>query len=295
MFDVLLDAFLDCIKILPIIFVVYVLIEFLESRESAKDRLAKIFSGRFSPFFGAAVGVIPQCGFSVVAARLFQEGFIATGTLLAVFLATSDEALPILFSKAVVDPKVFLSIGLIVAIKVVYAMAVGFLVNAFCKREEAMPVESAEIEDDDGCCHHHITGERATAKTLLLHPLLHSLKIILYIFLINLVFGVLIEFVVGEEALREFLSVSVWLQPLFSTFVGLIPNCASSVVITEMFAEGYLTFGAAIAGLAVNCGIATAVLIKDKKNIKRSLLVIGLLFLSAIALGYAVTAVSLVI
>ena len=297
--DILWDSFVDSVKILPIIFLVYVLIEFLESRESSGDRMRKIFGGRYSPFFGAAVGVIPQCGFSVVATKFYQGGFVLTGTLMAVYIATSDEAIPILFSKAVTDPSAFLGLALIIGIKLLYAVLVGFLVNAVLKEKPKSFDEYVDDDHDDrsdeGCCHHHIKSKRATVKTLLVHPLLHSLKIILYIFIVNLAFGVIIELVGGEEALNSFLTSSVMLQPLFSALVGLIPNCASSVVISEMFIDGHLTLGACLAGLCVNSGIATAVLLKDGKNIKRSLLIILAIFLFSLALGYAVSGIQALI
>ena len=292
-FDVFIDALLDSAKIFPIIFLVYVLIEFLESRESSHEKLQKIFGERFSPFFGAAVGVIPQCGFSVVATRLYQDGFLLTGTLIAVYIATSDEALPILFSKAVTDPSVFIKVGLLVSIKFVYAVIAGFIINLFSKKREIQTIDQTSFmkedgEEGDGCCHHDITGTRPTVKKLLLHPLLHSLKIILYIFIVNIVFGLLV-YAIGEETIKEFLDSSRLMQPLLSTVVGLIPNCASSVIITEIYSEGFLTLGAAIAGLSVNCGIGMAVLLRDGKHVKRSLFVIGLTFVLSLLIGYLIT------
>jgi len=293
MLDVLIDALLDAAKIFPIVFLVYVLIEFLESRESSHEKLQKIFGGRFSPFFGAAVGIIPQCGFSVVATRLYQDGYILTGTLIAVYIATSDEALPILFSEAVTNPSVFLKIGMIIGIKFVYAVIAGFIVNAFSKKRPAEVIDDASFKTEDetegdGCCHHHITSDRPTLRQLLVHPLLHSLKIIAYIFLINLLFGSLV-YLIGEDSIKGFLNMSAYLQPLVATVVGLIPNCASSVIITEIYTEGYLTLGAAIAGLSVNCGIAMAVLLRDRDNIKRSLFIIGLTFILSLIIGYIIT------
>lgn len=297
--DVFLDALLDSAKIFPVIFLVYVLIEFLESRESSHERLQRIFGSRFSPLFGAAVGVIPQCGFSVVATRLYQDGFILTGTLIAVYIATSDEALPILFSEAMTSPHVFLQMGLIIAIKFVYAVIAGFIINALIKKPVAPVIDETAFkredeQDGDGCCHHQITGERPTVKQLLLHPLLHSLKIILYIFIINTLFGLLV-YLIGEDSIKGFLNSSVYLQPLVSTLVGLIPNCASSVIITEIYTEGFLTLGAAIAGLSVNCGIAMAVLLRDKRNVKRSLTIIGLMLMLSLIIGYGVTGIEMLL
>ena len=294
--DILLDSLIDTAKVLPIIFVVYVLIEFIESREGRYGKLEKAFSGRLAPLYGAGIGLIPQCGFSVVATKLFQDEYIYMGTLIAVYLATSDEALPIMFSRAVTEPTLWISLLIILAIKFVYATFCGYMINLTQKSPaRAFDEEAHDSEHADGCCHHEITSERPTAKTLLLHPFLHSLKIAAYIFVINVFFGLLVEMIVGEEALASFLNSSVYLQPLFSAVVGLIPNCASSVLITELFADGMLTFGGAIAGLAVNSGIGMAVLLKDRKNIKRSLLIVALTFVLALILGYAVTGIEVLI
>lgn len=294
--DILTDTLIDTLKILPVIFIVYVLIEFIETREGSYEKLEKAFSGRFAPLVGASIGVVPQCGFSVVATKLYQDGFIFVGTLIAVYLATSDEAVPIMFSRAIVDQRLWLPLVCMVAVKVVYAAICGFLINMTQKH----PLKKADgykhiEEHTDGCCHHEITGERKSWKSILLHPLLHSLKIAAYIFIIGLLFGSLFELVIGEEALGKFLTSSVYLQPLFSCIVGMIPNCASSVLITELFSDGVLTFGGMIAGLAVNSGIGMAVLFKDKHALKKSIGVVGLTFALALLLGYAVTAVEVLI
>ena len=294
--DILKDSLIDTLKVLPVIFIVYVLIEFIETREGKYGKLEKAFSGKLAPVYGAGIGVIPQCGFSVVATRLFQDGYIYAGTLIAVYLATSDEALPIMFSRAVVSPSLWLPLLLIVSIKFVYGVICGFLINLTQKKElVAFDGHTEEEKHADGCCHHEITGERATVGRLLLHPLFHSLKIAGYILLINVAFGSLVELAIGEETLAAFLRSSVYLQPLLSAVVGLIPNCASSVLITELFADGALTLGGALAGLAVNSGIGMAVLIRNGKDLKRSLAIIGATFILALILGYAVTAVEVLI
>ncbi len=297
--DVLKDSALDSLKILPVIFLVYVLIEFLESRESEEKRLKKIFGNRFSPFFGAAIGIIPQCGFSVVATKLYQGGYILAGTLIAVYIATSDEALPIMFSRAVTESVVWGKLALIIAIKFVYACIAGFAINALIKKDVKEIKEDEddvkEDEDGDGCCHHKITGKREALKTLLLHPLIHSLKIIAYVFVVSFAFGLIVELLVGEERLSAFLSSSLWLQPLLSGVVGLIPNCASSVLITELFCDGYLSLGGALAGLAANSGIGLAVLFKNGENVKKSLLIALTTFALALILGYGVTAITALI
>lgn len=294
--DVFLDSLIDTAKILPFIFLLYVLIEFLEANKKVRRKMKGAFSGRFSPLFGATFGIVPQCGFSVVATNLYQGEYILVGTLIAVYLATSDEAVPILLSRAVTDPSTLGKLALLLAVKFVYAVIAGFLINLICgKKTNNIEEFDEEKETDEGCCHHHIEGKRENLKKFLLHPFLHSLKITLYIFIINFAFGCLIELAIGEEALKNFLSQSIYFQPIFSSVIGLIPNCASSVLITEMYAEGFLSFGGAIAGLAVNSGIGMAVLLKDKQNIKKGIAIIVTVFVLSLLLGYMATAVEVLI
>ena len=296
MIEILIDSLIDLAKIFPFIFLVYVFIELLESSNKVRGKMKNVFAGRFSPLFGSAVGLIPQCGFSVVATNLYQGGYILVGTLVAVYLATSDEAIPILFSRAITDPTIWGKLGLLLAVKLDYAVIAGFLVNLLFNRKTKNINEFEEAEElDEGCCHHHIEGKRENLKKFLLHPFLHSLKIALYIFIINFAFGCLVELAIGEETLKNFLSQSVYFQPLLSCIIGLIPNCASSVLITEMYAEGLLSFGGTIAGLAVNSGIGMAVLLKDKANVKRNVFIVVLTFVLALLLGYICTAVEAVV
>lgn len=296
MLEVFLDAVIDSLKVFPVVFIVYVIIEYIEAKEALKHGMARAFTGRFSPVFGAMIGVIPQCGFSVVATKLYQGGYIYLGTLIAVYFATSDEAVPILLSRAVTDPSVWKNLGLLIAVKFVYAIIVGMLINLVLKHIAKMTVASASGEfaeesfehDEDGCCGHGVVSKRRGFVQFIIHPLLHSLKIVLYIFIVNLLMGMIIDVIIGEDAFKSFLSGSVYLQPLLSVLIGLIPNCASSVVITELYVGGALNLSGAVAGLTANSGLGLAVLLKDKQHIKRSLLVIGLISVLSVALGYAV-------
>ncbi len=294
--DIALDFLVDAAKILPVILVIYILIELVESHSAANRKFKKLLTSKSAPLFGAMIGVIPQCGFSVVATKLYQGGYILLGTLIAVYFSTSDEALPILFSKAFEDPSLWGRLGLLIAIKVGYAVLVGFSVNAVVKNKNLNDIDenTVEVAGEDGCCHHDVTEERHGLIGYLLHPLLHSLKIFAYVFVVNIVFGTIIGFV-GEQNITDFLSANIFLQPLVSVVIGLIPNCASSVLITQMFASGALSLGGAVAGLTVNSGLGVAVLLKDKNNIKNTLLIVLSMFVLSLVLGYAVTAVSVLI
>lgn len=293
--DIFSDTLVDSAKILPIVFIIYVLIEFIEENETASGNLKKLLTGKSAPVFGALIGFIPQCGFSVVATKLYDGGYILLGTLIAVYFATSDEALPILFSQAVTDPSLWGKLGLLIAIKAAYAIVCGFVINTVLKKKDLNKLDDEIIagSGENGCCHHDVTEERRGFWHILAHPILHTLKIFAYIFVINLVFGLVIGFV-GEENITEFLSANIFLQPIFSTVIGLIPNCASSVIITQMFSSGALSLGGAVAGLTANCGLGLAVLVKDGKSFKKSLTIVALMFALSLFIGYAVTAVSLI-
>ncbi len=297
LWDILTDAILDAVKILPVIFIVYLIIEIVESKGLGKRKLKTLLSSKGAPLFGSVIGVIPQCGFSVIATKLYRKDYILMGTLLSVYIATSDEAIPILFSEAFQSPELWLKLIILIAIKLVYAVIVGFLVNAFARKTVLKTTEEAEAEHDDAACHHHegdFDNYNEGKFKLLLHPLLHSLKIFAYILAINLVFGLLIGFI-GEDKIIAFLDANLFLQPLFSTLIGLIPNCASSVLITKMYAESALSLGGAVAGLSVNCGLGFAILLKDGKSLKNTLSVISLTALFSILIGYIITAISLLI
>lgn len=306
MLDVLKDSILDSLKVLPFLVLVYVLVELIEHTASSKIS-SKLLRGKLSPLIGAGVGVIPQCGFSVVATKLYTGRAIALGTLLAVYLSTSDEAVVILLSD-------FSAIGKLIpllAIKVAYAVIVGYAVNFFVRKRElakadehvsAVGCHHHVVGHDDDCRHCHEEHEESdeekkryrinAVKRFLLHPLRHALVTFLYIFIVNFIFGIII-YKVGEEALASFMSGIGFLQPLFAAVVGLIPNCAASVVITQMYAIGTLSLGGAVSGLCVSAGLGVAVLIKENRSVKGTLLVIGLLFGLSVALGMAVTAISM--
>ena len=278
--EVLLDSLLDSLKIFPYLFLIYVIIEILEHRTNI-SRNKNALSGRLAPLLGAATGLIPQCGFSVMAAKLYDRKIIRTGTVLAVFLATSDEAFILLLA----DGSRAAWVMPMIAVKFVVAVGIGYLANFICRKEVLTEMEEHEEIHGAACGHDH--EEDSKFKSYFIHPLLHSLEIFAYILIVNLIFGTLIYFV-GEDKIQAFLMRSVWLQPLFACVVGLIPNCASSVLITKAFIEGYLTFGSCVAGLCANAGLGFVVLFKNIKNWKRNLLLALSLFCISLCVGYLI-------
>lgn len=331
--DVFLDALKDTAIIIPVLLIVHLLIEFLEVRSFSKLQNNKILKGNFAPLIATGVGLLPQCGFSVVAGEMYAKKYIRIGTLAAVFIATSDEAVPILLGEAVTNPAVWVQLGQLILIKIIMAVAIGYALN-FIFRKRDLSVEKAPAESAYGCCGHAVVGpakeceqnpEHAGSEphshshhghsyghghaheghgdskkpeskakhiwhTYIKHPLVHTLIITAFIFAVNMILGTVIFFIT-EEVLEEFMMSVVWLQPLLAAVIGLIPNCASSVLITELFISNSLTLGAAVAGLAINAGMGFMVLFKENKNFKENILLMIGLFAYATAAGYLITAI----
>ncbi len=290
--EVLLDAFLDTLKLFPFLLLLYILIELLEQKTELSKPHGRL-SGRLAPLIGGATGIIPQCGFSVMAAKLYERRHVTLGTLLAVFLATSDEAFIILLSSG----KGAVAIMPMIAVKLVVAVGVGYLVDFFLHKREV----SLERTHDHEREHEHEHAEechscgrahagKSSVNVYLLSPLLHALQVALFIFLVNLAFGYLF-YAVGEENVKTFLQKGVWIQPLITTFIGMIPNCASSVVITQTYLVGGITFGSCVAGLCANAGLGLMVLFRNVKEWKRNLLITLLLYAVSVGVGYAVNAI----
>lgn len=296
---ILWHSFKDSIIILPFLFLVYVLIEVVEMYSVSTIKSRHMLRGKYSPLLASSLGLVPQCGFSVVATDLYAKKYISMGTLLAVFIATSDEAIPIMLS----NPKTAIMLLPMLAIKFVVAMLVGygvyFIEKVWLKKNHAGIEENHEEhhdhhdDNDDhsdiesvGCCGHNLGEQKTKLQRFLLHPLIHSLKIIAFIFVVNLILETVLHFV-GEEQLAEALGVNTIYQPLVSALIGLIPNCASSVAITQLYVSGALSFGACMAGLTANAGVAYMVLFKDKKNIKKNLSIMGIMYVISVLVGFA--------
>lgn len=318
MADVVLDAVLDTLKMLPFLFVLYVLIELLEHRTRV-GALSRALSGRAAPLLGGASGLIPLCGFSVMAGKLFERGLITLGTLLAVFISTNDEALLVLALSSLSWQRKLLSIGILCLSKLVLAVAVGYLADLLF-RGKAQPLaplpEEHDHEHDHGHDHGHghehdhehehhehdhgqeefhvCEHKHEGALTLYcLSPLLHALQVAAVILVVNFAFGTLF-YLVGEERVVGFLEgAGYWFQPLVSVLLGMVPNCASSVVLAETYAMGGLTLASCLAGLVTNTGLGLLVLFRNTGAWKRNLLIFGVLALLGIVVGYAGNALAL--
>lgn len=266
MLDVIIDTLVDSIKLLPFLFLTYLIMEYLEHKTSDKVRHMIQNSGRFGPVIGGLLGTIPQCGFSVAATNLYATRIINIGTLIAVYLATSDEMIPIMISEGIPITTILKILG----IKLVIAIVVGFLIDlvvqARKKGEEERIVDLCEKEH----CH---------CETGILKPAIkHTINILGFIVVITFVINTIVHFI-GDANIAQFVKSNPVLAPAVASIIGLVPNCASSVILTQLYVQNVIPVSTMIAGLLVGAGVGLAVLFKMNKGIKENLKIVFLLFL----------------
>ena len=276
-FEILLDALLDSVKALPFLFGAYLIIEYLEHHSSGRVKRLLAGSHRLGPVAGALLGCIPQCGFSVAAANLYGGRVITAGALVAVFLSTSDEAIPVLLA----NPGMLGVLGKLMLVKVLVALVAGFAIDLAARRFQAKGEHPLlEEEDQTGqMCSHCGCGHSVVRSAL--H---HTAEIFFFLFVVSLILGGIVE-AVGQETLGRLLLKGSVFQPAIAALVGFIPNCAASVFLAQMLAEGTLSFGAASAGLLTGAGVGLAVLWKVNRNHKDNLKIMGILYVVAAVTG----------
>lgn len=287
--EVILDALKDTAIVFPFILIIYMLIELMENG-TAVGKSRSALQGPLAPLLGSATGLVPQCGFSVMAAKLYDSGLIRTGTIMAVFLATSDEALIILLVNSPLSAHAAQSILPLILIKLLVAVAVGYLVNAIVPdRIERVPLAQTECgEMTYSCGHSH--EDKSSVKLYIVEPLLHALKVTAFILMVNLILGFIIA-EVGADRIAEGLIGGTYFEPFISAAVGLIPNCASSTVITETYVVGGIRFGSCVAGLCTNAGLGLVVLLKNTKKIKRNILLVLSMYAISVLVGIVINVI----
>lgn len=271
--NVILDSLIDSVKLLPFLFITYLVMEYLEHKAGDKMQAAIRSAGKGGPAIGAVLGIFPQCGFSAAASNLYAGRIITIGTLMAVFLSTSDEMLPIMISE---------NVGLrmivkVLAVKVIVAIIAGFLIDCIVRKGEK------EMQIEHLCEQHHCHCEKGIWKSAL-H---HTVEIFIYIFIVSLVLNLLIAWV-GEDVLGSLILNRPVVGTMIAGIVGLIPNCAASVIITQLYLGGVLSAGAMIAGLLSGTGVGLLVLFRVNDNRKENLRLIGLLYVVGIIAGIVV-------
>lgn len=270
---IFLDTLTDALKMLPFLFAAFCLIELLEHH--AGEKLSRFFAraGKAGPAVGALLGCVPQCGFSVLSANLYAGGVITLGTLCAVFLSTSDEAILLLAATPSATPDI---LKLLLA-KVLIGVAAGYLVDFLFRKKKDSELQLKDLCDHEHCgCHEH--------SGVLRPALLHTAKIFGFVFLITLVLNFLVEFL-GHERLETLLLHDSVFQPFLTALFGFIPNCAASVLLTQLYLEGALQFGAVVSGLCTGAGAGLLVLFRENRNPKDNLKILGILYVAAVVPG----------
>lgn len=267
--EIILDTILDCLKILPFLFIAFLIIEFFEHKLSHKTEDTIKKAGKFGPLFGSLLGALPQCGFSVLATNLYITRIISLGTLIAIYLSTSDEMLPILIAeKAPIDSILFL-----VVLKILIGMICGFIIDLIIRKEE--PKEHFEICEHDHCdCEHGIV----------MSAIKHTLKILIFIFIITFILNAAFHYI-GEDNIKHIFDKTNFFTPFIAALIGLIPNCGSSIILTELYIANILPLSSALAGLLANSGVALLILFKSNKNIKENLKIVGILYSISVIAG----------
>lgn len=271
---VLEHGLLDSLKLVPFLFVTYLVMEYLEHKTSTRTRSVIRRAGKLGPLAGSIAGAFPQCGFSAAASNLYAGGVVTMGTLLAVFLSTSDEMLPIFLSESVGIRLILLVLGL----KVILGTVTGFLID-FIFRFRPSPIRYKEIHSM--CESEHCGCEEGVLKS----AIKHTLKISLFIFIATVILGFVIE-LGGEGHMAEFMSGNPVLGSILAGIIGLIPNCASSVVITELYLGEMISFGTMMSGLLVGAGVGLLVLFRaNRKRWKENLSILGILYGAGVIWG----------
>lgn len=279
LWEVLKETTLDTLKVIPILFIAYGAMELIEHKAGERTKELVKKSGHFGPLYGAVLGILPQCGFSAGASSLYAGRVITVGTLVAVYLSTSDEMLPILLSENVPAG----TIGKILGLKVLFAILAGFAIDfgvrLFRKRRHVPLEEEPDI--------HHVCEHDAAHKEedgILKSTILHTVKITGYLFLISFALTFLME-LIGEERLSSLLVSVPVLSEMVAGLIGLIPNCAASVVITQLYVEGLIGAGPMMSGLLVGAGIGILVLFKEHDNPKKNFAIVGMTYFFGVLFG----------
>lgn len=269
MLDVIADTLLDSIKLLPFLFLTYLAMEYLEHRTSSKTKRLIKDSGKAGPFLGALLGAFPQCGFSAAASNLYAGRVITLGTLIAIYLSTSDEMIPVFISEQA-------GVGLILKVliaKIVIGMVMGFIIDLLVRSFRKQGETEISIKIGGVCEHDHCHCEKSIVRS----SLKHTLTIFIYIVIISFILNTAIHFI-GEDTLASLILDRPVIGALIATLVGLIPNCAASVVLTQLYLGNVMSLGAMMGGLLAGAGVGILVLFKENRNVKENLKILGIMY-----------------
>lgn len=270
MTDIILDTLIDTLKLIPFLFITFLIIEVIEHKLNNKNIISK--SKKYGPLIGSLLGAIPQCGFSVMATNLYITRIITLGTLISIYLSTSDEMLPILISENIN----ITTIIVIILIKVIFAIIYGIIIDLILsKKQRKQEKENYSICDEEHC---------HCEKGIFISALKHTLNITIFIMIITFIINIIFSFV-GEDILSKILLKNSIFSPFITSLIGLIPNCASSVMLTELYINNAINVSSLISGLLTGSGAALLILFKSNKNIKENIKILFILYILGVLSG----------
>jgi len=276
--ELILDAIIDSLKLIPFLFIAFLIIEYIEHKLSNKNKKIITKTKKFGPIIGSLLGAFPQCGFSVMATNLYTTRIITLGTLISIYLSTSDEMLPILISHNT-D---IITILKILSIKIILGMIYGIIIDFILRKKKQDSKENYTICDEEHChCEESII--KSTIK--------HTLSIILFIFITSLIINIIFSYL-GETYLSKLFLKNTIFGPFITSLIGLIPNCGASVILTELYLNNAINFASLISGLLTGSGTALLVLFKSNKNIKENIKILLLLYSLGVFSGIIIELIS---
>ena len=281
MFDVIIDTIIDSIKLIPFLFVAFLIIELFEHKFDEKIKNIILKTRKIGPVIGSMFGIIPQCGFSVLATNFYITRVISIGTLVSIYLSTSDEMLPIMLSEGVKGSTIF---GILL-IKFICGIIFGFIIDTLVRIKNNKIKYNYHLCEEDHCdCEHGIFKS----------VLKHTLNTITFIFLISLILNTMFQYI-GEDLISKIFMKNNIFGPFIGAIIGLIPNCGASVIITELFLKGAINLGTCIAGLLTGSGVALLLLIRSNKNIKENVFIISTLYLIGVLVGIFIELIGIIL
>ncbi|MFI3261189.1 MAG: putative manganese transporter [bacterium] len=279
----ILGTFLGTLILIPFFYISYLLVEYFQSKHQEKLNNMIKKQDKFGPLLGASVGLIPQCGFSSTMALLYSKKVLTIGTLFAVFISTSDEAMFILIAN-----REFSTLGLLLGLKFIFAIGLGYLIDIIFRKKRNITdeqiAEAIDVSPSCGCC--------KKANNIFLTALKQTIRVFLFVLVFSLIINILM-YVIGDEAFESLLLNGSIFQPIIACLIGLIPNCASSILLTNLYIGGSVSFASLLAGLMCNAGMAIIILFRNNKKIKENILLLLSLFSISAVIGIIVSVIEL--
>lgn len=279
MMEIIHETVIDSLKLLPFLFVTFLLMEYFEHKMKNKSKKLIEKAGKFGPIFGSLLGAIPQCGFSVAATNFYATRIISLGTLISIYLSTSDEMLPILLSEKAPASLIIK----IILIKVIVGMVAGFIIDLIIRKQE-------KVEIHEFCHEKHCDCDHGILKS----SIKHTLNIFAFILIINFLLNIGFSYLGEENVSKLFMDKSIF-GPFIASLIGLIPNCGASVILTKLYLSNAISFASLISGLLTGSGVAVSVLFKVNKDICNNLKVLTLIYIIGVGVGIILHLINLFI